>query len=154
VQDWVAVTDRLVDFLPDGRGLDLLDEILLDRLAEEKEAGEEWPTAAAVLGRADHHSLGHSLRTERLWERLLELSGYSRMLEMWHPDDEHRLVEARFEEDASYGKARFRLTPRGRQARSGKLDALPLCSFVRWVGGRQVSRERPLRRSPESAPGG
>jgi hypothetical protein len=150
--NWVAVTDRLVDFLPDGRGLDLLDEILLDRLAEEEEAGEEWPTAAVILGRVHNHSHGHALREERLWERLLELSAYSRMLQMWQPDDENRLVEARFEGDASFGQTRFRLTRLGREARDGTVDALPLCSFVRWVGGRQVSRERPLRRSAESAP--
>jgi hypothetical protein len=146
LSDWLAVAGRLVDYLPDSRGLDILDQILLDRLSEEAEGGEEWPNAAMILGRANTHPDGHSIRTDCLWERLLQLSGFTRILRLYAEDEENRLIEARFDGDASFARAHFRLTPLGRKAREGEIDFLPLCPFVRWIGGRQVSRVRQLRR--------
>jgi hypothetical protein len=146
LQEWIAVTDHLQDFLPDERGLDMMDEQLLLGLAGEIESGNDWPTGARVVSAVDLHSGGHSLSDTRLWMRLMELAGFSRIMMRWSHHFDTRLVEVQLASDGKLGKTRFCLSELGVKALAGAIDALPLCSFVRWVGGRQVSSARPLRR--------
>jgi hypothetical protein len=145
VREWVAVTDRLEDFLPDERGLDIMDGILLDELWEERQRGREWPAAVWVTCQSGPYPTSHELDDQRLWKRLLELSGAPAHGDELDP--RRHLVQVRFPGRATFQEAEFRITALGCRAREGVIDALPYCGFIRWVGGRPVSYGRPLRRS-------
>jgi hypothetical protein len=149
VREWVAVTDRLEDFLPDERGLDILDSILLDQLWESRQRGREWASAAWVIGKSSDGPRGHYLNTPRKWKRLLELCSVPAQFDDLDP--RRHLVQDRFLRRATIQEAEFRITALGCRAREGAVDALRYCDFVRWVGGREVSYSRPLRRSSESS---
>jgi hypothetical protein len=147
VRAWAAVTERLEDLLPDERGLDLIDSLLLDELAREgsgvrARCPETWPQAATVVAL---HSVPkwHYFCSNRLYERLLELSG---IITRAHVDCRNLLVQAWFRGEANFAWTHFRLTALGQRVRAGKEDALSRCRLVRWVGGRMISRDRPLRR--------
>jgi hypothetical protein len=146
VRDWVSVARRLADFLPDRHGLDIIDRLLLDRLVAERVSGDEWPNAATILGRARNYPDGHFFGTGQMWERLLQLSGFSLLYPLSLTDTSASLVAARFEGLANMAGSRFAITPFGQEVIAGNADALPTCTFVRWVGGREVSRHRQLRR--------
>ena len=145
VRDWAAVTNRLEDFLPDERGLDIVDSLLLDRLAEGAERGDGWSFAAWVVVLPDAYAQGHSLAGDRLWEHLMEMGEITP--DRAYAGPANPLVSARYRGRPRLQSTRFRITRLGVQVRAGEVDAMRCRPFFRWVGGRLVTSERPLRRS-------
>jgi hypothetical protein len=138
VRDWAAVTDYLADYLPDERGLDVPDSHLLNLLTE------EWQSMSALASRFPHPR-------EPGWgvlyrDRLIELSGHDPATRGSAPDPAPTLVAVRRRRDGDVWRSPFRITPLGSRVRAGEEDALALGLFRRWVGGRLVAKERPLRR--------
>lgn len=148
IREWAGLTDLMVDFLPNERGLDIVDRLLLNSLTE------EWERASRVIARClEGIPRGHDFGDIRLWHRLLELSGDT----PYHPrsgtDWEDALIEVRFDGEATWGRTRFRISPLGLRVRDKRTDAIkhrpwnrPFC---RWVGGRMVTADRSLRRGRE-----
>lgn len=155
VREWATVTEQLQDFLPDERGLDLIDSLLLDKLADiapqpVASQPKTWPRAASVVSLYPEPG-GHYFYDDRLWEHILQMSGLLgvRSHLSGAPNIKDVLIQVWFEGEPTLAHTRLRITPLGKRVREGKEDWLPRCSFTRWVGGRQVSQWRPLRRSPK-----
>lgn len=79
--------------------------------------------------------------------RLRELCGAPPFADWGFGSPDGVLARARFRADDQTREARFQITPLGARVRAGEEDALALGWFQRWIGGRFVSRERPLRRA-------
>jgi hypothetical protein len=150
VRDWAAVSNLMEEFLPDHRGLDIIDSLILDALTNG--GGRRcWLHAVEVLGEVlrklhqdpedPHYARGHDIGDLWLWDRLLELNG------ALHPPWRAKpLVEARCEGALRPHSTWFRLGLRGQRVGAGQGDALTNCGLERWVGGRLVTAKRPLRR--------
>jgi hypothetical protein len=160
VRDWAAVTDLLEDFLPDERGLDLVDGLLLDALADGPPRRRTWrkaifPIGVVISRLEDPPASGrHDIGSGFLWERLLELGGVldplgaplaarDRLIEICFgdPDGDLQVVPRCTE---------VRIGLLGKRVRAGEADALIDGRLIRWVGGRMISSERPLRRMSAS----
>lgn len=152
-QEWASISHLLNDLLPDERGLDLIDELLLQALAREDKTliaarTETWPTAAMIIGSlSDDDVPGHCLGVTRLWERILEHGGVLSTGISGGIPPQDRLLDLCFEGGNTLAQMRLRLTALGKRVLAGREDALVRCPILRWVGGRMVSAERPLRRA-------
>jgi hypothetical protein len=137
VREWAAVTNHMVDYLPDERGLDVPDGHLLNLLTE------EWQSGRSFVPRFPHpREPGWGL----LWdERLLELSDSGPSTDGASKAGS-RLVEAAHDSYDFAAHGRFRITELGRRVRAGEEDALAHVPLRRWVGGRLITNARPLRR--------
>jgi hypothetical protein len=140
IRSWCTVTDRLADFLPDDRGLDLFDSLLLDGLTDEWQRAVD-PITSACVGQPQEHTSGETF----FWRRLLELSDKAVLLRWDQPEEP--LCEVAIDGPAAIRFARTRITRRGRGVRSGRTDALKHRGFFRWVGGRLLTNERVIRRA-------
>jgi hypothetical protein len=159
VRDWAAVTDLMEDFLPDEHGLDLVDRLLLDSLADGFKRRRPWCNATQPIGAVlstlhDPPASGrHDVGDLHVWERLLELAGFLNPLEggydslvelfIGDPDGDEQIVPRCSE---------ARIAVLGHRVRAGEADALRDGHLVRWVGGRMISSDRPLRRSSARSP--
>jgi hypothetical protein len=151
VRDWVAISNRLEEFLPDERGLDLVDQRILDALMEGSGRRRNWFLAASVIGsvldslEADDLKMSCDIGSGHVWDRLLELAD---VLAPWRRGPYQReLIEIQFGEELAPRFTHVRIGQIGKKVRAGQLDALQHCGLARWVGGRLICRERPLRRS-------
>jgi hypothetical protein len=142
---WAGVSAQLARLLPDGRGLDAFDALLLEG------AEDDWMPVVELIVRA--------LRPQTPLTTIGDLILWSRIEEMADErprDDVPRSgTTALFELDRGsadgFRTARVRLTTLGREVRAGR-DALRLRRFDRWVGGRYLTASRieraGLRREP------
>ena len=99
--------------------------------------------STVVLGLHDSFPL-YGIGDRLIWGRLLELAD---VLSPWAL--KHGLVEIRFGEELEPRFTEVRIGLMGQRVRAGEVDALAECGLERWVGGRLVSRDRPLRRPRE-----
>ncbi|MDQ3032299.1 MAG: hypothetical protein M3Y87_07780 [Myxococcota bacterium] len=139
---WASVAARILDLLPDARGLDRDDARLLEQV------GRDWTGAAYVVG----NTLAAQDREHRtgdltLWDRL-RLLAEDRPAKHWRDvidsDQRTSLVELELHGASAMRFARARRAPFGEQVLAGR-DALDIRAFDRWVGGRFLTRERILR---------
>ncbi len=140
VARWAATSRRLSDLLPSARGIDVIDGTIHGALTE------RWDRAIDIVGRCGPRlaSLGHRVGGGRLWERLMELSDHA--FDCARAYANPTLVQADIRGEATWAATRFRITPLGLRVRDKRTDALKHRRFCRWVGGRLVTNERPLRR--------
>jgi hypothetical protein len=140
VHDWAALTRHMADYLPDERGLNVPDAHILNLMKE------EWQSGTQIVTRFPHpREPGWGV----MWyNRLRELCSAAPFDEASFGSPDGILAQARARPGDTVLQARFRLTPLGSRARAGEEDALARGYFSRWVGGRWITRDRPLRRPP------
>ncbi|AKF10254.1 hypothetical protein [Sandaracinus amylolyticus] len=139
---WAELCARMRDFLPDARGLDLVDVRLLDAV------GSEWTRVVPVVSRVfasqdDANRVGDVV----LWRRLLELAEHRPAKHPRDQDDDDeptKLIELELEGPISMRFARVRRTALGDQVLAGR-DVLEVRAYDRWVGGRFLTCDRILR---------
>jgi hypothetical protein len=140
VREWAALTRYLEDYLPDERGLDVPDSHVLNLLKE------EWQSGGQIVTRFPHP-------WEAAWgvmsgDRLREMCGGAPLDRDDFGSPDGILAQARARKGDHDMSARFRITPLGSRVRAGEEDALARGYFSRWVGGRWITKDRPLRRPP------
>jgi hypothetical protein len=134
VASWLAVTELLLDYLPDVRGLDLFDSLLLDQL------GDEWSKASyAVAHMLTGVPPAHNPATRMLWERMVELSDLAEAAPGGCSEPGFALCEMRLSGPASMLNAEVRITKLGKSVRSGRRDAIQGRGIHRWVGGKLIA---------------
>lgn len=141
VADWAKLAERLQDLLPDSRGVDWFESRLLQQLGKKWRGGHLVISGAMMQYRRDF-VFGDVL----LWMRLLLMSDHASLLgRSYYLDSPLRLCEVRIDGDVLPGCAKARITRLGAEVRNGKADALENRETCRWVGGRLLTAERPLR---------
>lgn len=129
---WLGAANLLAHLLPNRRGLDVLDMLLLGELAE------RWRPAVEVVADAlERMPAGHSFGDWHCWERLTELSGHDFRVPHAHLSADP--VEARFHGTMTWAATSFRITARGLRVRDGRADGRAGRRFARWVGGRLIT---------------
>lgn len=141
VQAWAAVTDLLELFVPDERGLDLIDSLILDTLMRRCKYKRNWHQvprvqAAIVYSLHDEGYERCEITDTHVWERLLELAGISSRL-----PEEQRLVEVQCGERFEPRSTQVRSSLLGQRVRAGEVNALEYCLLDRWVGGRLIANK-------------
>lgn len=149
VRSWAALAERLIDWVPDDRGLDLYDGLLLEALTPEWKRAVV-PIAHAVKNDPRENGMGDLF----LWERLVQLSDQCGVFLGWwqREDDRANLCELRINGPAAVRSAKVRITPTGEAVRAGRADALQHRNLFRWVGGRLLASGRTeagKRREPD-----
>jgi hypothetical protein len=136
VRSWAALAERLTDWVPDHRGLDLYDGLLLEALTP------EWKRAIVPIGHAvKNDPRENGMGDLFLWERLVQLSDQCGVFLGWwqREDDGAHLCELRIDGPADVRSAKVRITPTGEAVRAGRADALKHRSLFRWIGGRLLT---------------
>jgi Pentapeptide repeats (8 copies) len=138
VREWAALTRHMEDYLPDQRGLAVPDAHLLNLL------NEEWQSGTQIMQRFPRpQETGWGV----MWsEHLRELCDAAPYIEDDFGTPDGMLAQARARRSDTVLSARFRITPLGIRVRAGQEDALACGWFSRWVGGRLITQDRPLRR--------
>jgi hypothetical protein len=140
VRGWVAITERMTDHLPDARGLDLVDSIILDALTR------SWRRAGRVLGECfDRVPRGQYISDARFGPRLFELAGHTLDWPQVLTRRRQTLVEMCYREEGSGLRPSFRLTLLGLQVREGEVPLPEHIPYCNWVGGRMITNASPLR---------
>ena len=127
----------LVDFMPDERGLDVMDRVLIGHL------GNEWTRAVKLIVESvkqlpPHYDIGDLW----LWDRALELCGM--FPGSWRSQWQEELVDPDFAKGCTLQTARFRLSQLGLAVKEGRAEALAQRRFYRWVGGRLLANDPSL----------
>lgn len=142
-REWASIAERIRDFLPDARGLDLYDTLALNAI------GSDWTRGVPVISDAVHRAdRRHAILDLLLWERVEALAsdepaGDPRMSFDDDPPSS-ALVELEYEGRRHFQRARVRRTALGEEVLAGR-DALAVRHFDRWVGGRFMTNERIAR---------
>ncbi|UJR86331.1 DUF3658 domain-containing protein [Sandaracinus amylolyticus] len=137
---WIANVAHLRDLLPDARGLDVIDALLLEHI------GRDWNDAIRVIGNCLGSS-SHRIGDRTLWDRIIALSEDRPAIHPRdHADDDEptALVELALEGPIAIRYARVRRTALAEQVVAGR-DVLEIRTYDRWVGGRFLTRDRILR---------
>jgi len=140
VREWAALTRYMEDYLPDERGLDVPDSHALNFLKE------EWQSGSQIVTRFPRpREAGWGVMSG---DRLREMCGGAPLDRDDFGSPDGILAQARARKGDHDMSARFRITPLGSRVRAGEEDALARGWFCRWVGGRWITKDRPLRRPP------
>jgi hypothetical protein len=147
VRRWLSLAARLADLLPDHRGLDLFDSILLDMLAikwlrhgRKRLSWGWWEGQASLFTPYVHHY-------EVYRHRMIEISDYSPLVPWdWRrPEPANHLVAVHdVGGDRHRDRFEVELTRHGRAVRTGKSRRKPE-GVARWIGGRLLDAKWPPR---------
>lgn len=140
---WASIAERIRDFLPDSRGLDVYDARALDAIAA------DWTRGVTVISDAVHRTDPHHAILDRLlWERVEALASDEPASDPRAARDDDApasaLVELEYDGRWHFQRARVRRTALREEVLAGR-DALTVRRFDRWVGGRFMTNERIAR---------
>jgi hypothetical protein len=138
VRTWAELVLLLRGFLPDERGLDLVDAMILDELRLGRCRFLDLCNAQTQLPK------GYDFGDIRLWERLLELSGLYPVSAMRSSREEEPLITLDIQ--PHHPLSVVQLTSFGSRVAEGRTSALKKRDFCRWVGGRYIQRDNLLVR--------
>jgi hypothetical protein len=136
VAEWASIVNLLGDFLPDKRGTDVLDRLLLHALSD------DWQTAAEIIVNADTNApTGHIFGDHWPWYRLVEMSDLHQAVPGCMGWAKTPMIETEFAGGVPYGAIRFRLTSLGKRAKAGQINVSRYLPCFRWVGGRLITNK-------------
>lgn len=139
LRNWGELVLLLRNFLPDERGLDLLDAKILEELRAGPRKVTDLMQALIYFPRE------YDISGIRLWERLLELSRVHPVSAMRNGMEvEEPLLTLTLH--SHHPLSVVELTQFGSRVAEGRSNALKKRDFRRWVGGRYVHRENLLLR--------